>query len=259
MENIYLSLDEAREKLRERWNDVELKSKIENELGDKFIQQYSSGPLGITTRQIISADNGCSFLDYAAHYIGAKPCAQEFYGDKFVHFNEEKKGLGRLRITLNTGEYATIDCMDFHACEKKKLIDCQLKSGESLVEFHHELLAIDNIGIEYFDNTNWYHSIGHATDYYYYMLLHFVAHGVLFETFYDEGGTTEDEFTHNVVYPTINRIHEKFGLMPMLIRAYPEHQSDEEDFYWWNHSNNVNKCIIEYALKNNLEIKKVYV
>lgn len=255
--NIYLSLDEARSELARRWQDATLKPAIRQELGDFFMPHYDARPLAISFRQLVSADNGLAFFYQCARYIGAEPVVQEFLGDLFVHFNEEKKGLGRLRVTLEDGAKAMVEIMDFHANERKPLHDCQIKTGESLVAFHHALLSMDGYNLKIFDETDWFKSLGRASNYYYFFLLHSVAHGALFEYFFDEGGTNEDKFTHEVVYPAIERIKEKFGLAPMIVRAFPEHQTDEEDFYWWSHSPRVNAYLIDYARKHNLPFKPV--
>ncbi len=257
MENLYLSLDEARAQLNRRWNDLPLKKKVEDVLGQRFISYYQTNPRAITFRQLVSGDNGLTFFYYCSRYIGAQATVKEFLDDIFVSLNEEKKGLGRLRVTVEDGRNAIIDIMDFHSNEKMRLRDCTTITGESLVDFHHTLVSLDGHHVEIKDTTEWFLSIGKASDYYYYMLLHFLAHGVLFEFFYEESDTREDIFTNEIVYPAIKRIQDEFGLTPMIVRAYPTHQTDEEDFFWWNHSKIVNNYIVSYAKKNNLNIKIV--
>lgn len=256
--NIYVSLDEAREEIKKRWNDIELRKRVEEELGDKFIQAYKDKPLAISTRQILHPDNGFLFFFQCAKYLGIEPSGQEFLGDIFVHFNEEKKGLGRPRVILEDGTKVIIDMMDIHANEKIPLKECVLRGGENLVDFYHDLFGKIGYEANIFDNTDWYRSFGRASNYYYYMLLHFVAHGVLFETFStEEREGSEGDFVNDIVFPNIEKIKHDFGFRPLIVRLYPENQTDEEDFYWWNFPPEVNACIIEYANKNNLKMKKV--
>lgn len=257
MENIYVSLDEARAELKRRWSDDSLKNRAREALGTRLIPHYGDEPLFVSTRQLMTADNSAIFFAQCARYVGATPCAQEFLGDTFVHFNEEKKGLGRLRVELEDGTRATVDIMVFHENERTPLGNCILKDGSNLADFHHHLLALDGDNILLRDNTAWYRSIGKASDYYHDLLVHFVAHGVLFETFYDEGGTTEDAFTHEVAYPAITQIKKEFGLSPLIVRSFPETQSDDEDFYWWSHSPQINAYILTYARERNLELKPI--
>lgn len=255
-EIIYISLDEAREEIKKRWNNVELRKKIEAELGDRFIPQFKNGPRGVLTRQISSPDNGFTFFYQCSKYVGVNPLTQEFWGDMFTHMNEEKKGYGRLRLTLENGEKKTADIMDFGKNERKILGECVLKSGEKLVDFHHKLLDFSGYSIEFFDNTDWYHSIGKAADYYYPLLLHYIAHGVLFETFFDEDDTSETSFTKNIVFPAIEKIKGKYGLAPIILRLYPKNQTTEEDFYWWSYPPNVNEYLLNYVKENSLPLKE---
>lgn len=255
--NIYFSLDEARGDLKKRWNNKELKTKIEEELGEKFIAEFKSFPRGITFRQVCSPDNGFTFFYQCVKYIGAMPTILEYHEDMFTHMNEEKKGLGRLSVSMKDGKRATVDIMNFHENERKKLLECNLKTGEGLIDFHHNLFNVLNFKVDFLENSRWFHDIGKASDYYYYFLLHFVAHGVLAETFYDEGGSSEDDFTSNVILPAIDKIRKKFDLSPMLLRSYPSNQSDDEDFYWWNYPPVVNDFILKYAEKNNFDLKLI--
>lgn len=252
--NIYLSLDEARSVLKQRFGDVSLKQKIMNTLGDKRIPYFGETPLAVSFRQLVSADNGLAFFCHCSRYISAQPIVMEYLDDKFVSFNEEKKGLGRLRITLPNSEKATVDIMNFHEQENKTLKELVTFSGISLVDFHHELVQLEGVEVDIYDTSTWFKNIGRASDYYYYKFLHYVAHGVLFE-FFDEEGTHEGKFTHSVIYPAIRRVQEEFGVTPMIVRSYPEDQNDVDDFYWWDHSRLVNNHIINYANKYNLAIR----
>lgn len=255
IDNIYVSLDEAREEIKKRWNDVELRKKIEAELGDKFLPPFAEKPRGVLFRQICPADNGFEFFFYSAKYINTEPLVLEYYDDMFTHINEEKKGLGRLRVKLWDGTSAMIDIINFHENEKKKLGECVLKNGEKLVDFHHSLFKILNYNVESFDNSKWFHDIGSAADYYYYFLLHFVAHGILFDVFQTEEDETEDVFTNEVVLPALEKIEQKFGIKLLVIRLYPKNQTKEEDFYWWCYPGDINYYLIEYAKKNNLNFR----
>jgi hypothetical protein len=256
-DKIYFSLDEAREELKKRWADTELRKKVEAELGENFIPNFGEKKRAVLTRQICSPDNGFTFFHQCAHYVNAEPYSWEFQGDIFTHLNEEKKGYGRLRLTLEDGTKATVDIMDFHANEKKPLGEAVLKTGEKLVDFHHNLLKNSGYPIDLQDNTNWFRNIGHAADYYYPLLLHFVAHGVLFETFFDEEDSSENTFTNSIVYPAIEKIKNKFGLTPIILRLYPQDQTDEEDFYWWSYPPEINDQLIKYAKKSQLLFKNV--
>jgi hypothetical protein len=209
----------------------------------------------VLNRQVASPDNGFLFFYYCAKYINTEPLAWEDYNDRFISLNEEKKGLGRLRVVLEDGTPAMVDIIDFHANEKKKLSECVLKTGEKLIDFHHHLFKICRYGIEMFDNNEWAKNITDAADYYYFMLLNFVAHGILFDVFQTEEDEGENRFTSEVVLPAIQKVQDKFGLKPLIFRMYPKNQTKEEDFFWWCCPPGVNGYIIDWARKNGLEVK----
>ncbi len=255
-DNIYVSLDEAREEIKKRWNDVELRKKVEAELGNKFMPSFKNEPRGVTFRQLCSPDNGFTFFYQCVKYIGLEPLIMEYHDDIFTHLNEDKKGLGRLRVILEDGTAAMVDIIDFHANEKKKLSGCVLKTGEKLINFHHDLIKMLKYPVDSLENSKWFKEIGKASDYYYYLLLHFIAHGVLCELFFDVDESNID-FANNIILPSIEKIYNKFGLKPLIIRQYPQNQSEAEDFYWWCYPPNINKFIINFAKNNKIDFKKI--
>lgn len=257
-ESIYISLDEAREEIAKRWKDEDLKKKIEEELGDKFMKNLFSEPRGVYFHQVCSPDNGFMFFYQCAKYAGTLPLGMEYLGDIFVHFNEDKKAMGRLRVVLENKEKALLDIMDFHANEKKTLGDVMLINGERMVDFHHHLFEKFDFEVDLFDNTDWFHKFKNAQDYYYFLLLHFVAHGVLFEVFQLEEGADEKEsfFSREIILPAIKIIHDKFGAEPLIVRIYPENQTKDEDFYWWSYPCFINSYLIKFAKDNNFLFKK---
>lgn len=251
--NIYVSLDEAREELNRRRNDAELIQRVEADLGDQIWPIFKDLPLGVLPKYLPSPDNSFTFFIQMAHYIGTVPIVLEFLGDKFVLLNEEKKGLGRLRVRLRNGEKYTVDIVDFQENENKKINEVFTKTGESLVDFHHNLLKKFGHDVKLEDSTSWLREAGKKIDYYKY-LLNFVVHGVLFE-YYTEEDEYEKVFVRDVVLPNIEKIFNNYGLKPLIIKLYPENQNGEEDFYWWSYPLDINDYIIEYAKAHNFSLK----
>jgi len=132
IDSIYVSLDEARDQLKQRLRDVELKAKVNEALGRNLLPHFNDVPRSVLFRQVCPADNGLEFFFYAAKYVNTEPLVLEYPDDMFTHINEEKKGLGRLRVTLEDGTRATVDIMSFHENERRKLGECILKSGDKL-------------------------------------------------------------------------------------------------------------------------------
>ena len=44
----------------------------------------------------------------------------------------------------------------------------------------------------------------------------------------------------------------------MIVLAYPEYHTDDEDFFWWSHSKLANDYILDYSKRNNLKIKAIH-
>lgn len=254
---MYLSLDEARDELRRRLLDQELRAAVRTELGAHFMEPFENSPVASADRHLLSPDNGIEFFHQGSRYIGATPLHTEFTGDLFVVINEEKKGLGRIRLTLDDGSRATVDIIDFHANEGKSIGECVLRSGEPLVDFHHRLFEFAGYTLEFLDTTAWRRRLGRSAQYYYYLLLHFVAHGVLFQTFSTQSDSNEQRFFAAVVSPAIERIKRSVGIAPMIVRAFPENQTPSEDFYWWSYPPRLNAYLIDYALQSGLKFRHI--
>lgn len=255
--DVYVSLDEARTELKKRWLDVELKKKVEMELGERFLPNFGKIPRAFLVSQICSPDNGFTLFFQHAKYIHALPLGLEFNEDIFVHFNEEKRALVRPRLILENGERATVSLLDFSKSEKKKFSEIFLADGKRLIDFHYELFDVAGYKIELSSINEWHRSIGNSLEYYYFLFLHCIAHGVFFGSFLNEGDSYENAFTRNVVIPAFERAKRMFSMKPLVVRLFPENQDEYEDFYWWCYPYHVNKYLIEYAKKNDLKFKNV--
>lgn len=254
MAEIYFSLDEARSELARRRQNLELRAAVEAELGERFLPECRHQPRAFLFWQLLSPSNGLPFFMHAANYVGAVPFATEFLGDTFTRSNREKQGFGRLRGIQGTRKIL-IDLISFQLNNKKKISEVVTRTGENMVEFHHQLLDFEGYKIERRDITDWCQAIGRPADYYYPYLLHFVAHGVFFEKFETAVDEREYRFTQSVVLPALQKVEERFGVKPMIVRLFPENQTDEEDFYWWCYPPRVNEYIVNYAKEHNLPMR----
>lgn len=255
---IYYSLDEAREELKKRWNNKELKDKVLTILKDKtgvipvFLEDE---PQAVIWRSMLSPDNGFDFYYQSSKYIGCNVSPLEYLSDKFVTINEEKKALSNIKLSINKKEKVCIELTEYSEEEGKSLVNVELRNGGNLHEFHSSLFIKNYDGLNITDISEWCCNIGKAKDYYYYYLLHFVCLGVLFESFSFEI-TKENSFTNEIIIPAIEKIEKELGFKPLIVRLYPENQTEEEDFYWFSYPKGINDYIIEYAKNNNYLIKK---
>jgi hypothetical protein len=257
MVKLYHSLDSAREEIRKRWANNELKKAVEKELNCNFWGEFKQTPRSLLWRPILSPDNGLIFFLQCSQYAGVTPLAFEFLGDMYLSTNEEKRGLGQIRVKLENENRATFNLFDLHKWNKKLFGNIVIRGLPSLhlIDFHHELLAKSGYSIEILDKTNWVKNIGRPKDFYYPYLLHFIAHGILFEVFYQENCMSEISFTNEIIMPAIEKIRENYGLSPIVVRLYPENQTEIEDFDWWCYPPHVNDYLVRYAREHSFTFK----
>lgn len=255
-EDIHHSLDQARDRVILNANNVELQEKIKNELGDDFWPEFNNSQKGLLWRNVLTPDNSFVFYMSCCRYIGIEPVCFEFLGDTYVSINEEKKGLGQLKILLDDSCRAKVNIMDLHYWNKRLLSEIKLKTGENLVDFHHDLLKRSGYKVVLRDNTEWAHKHKKPVEWYYKYLLHFVVNGVLFDTFFFEN---DKKFLNEVVFPAIEKIEIKYGMKPLIVSLFPDpnNQTDEEDFYWWSYPPILNKYIIELVRERGLTVIKI--
>lgn len=248
LSRIYVPLDTAREELARRRSDPSLLKRVQDALGESFIPEFEAQPRGVVWKYIVSPDNGFAYFLHQCAYAKVAPLALEYRGDMFLTLNEEKKGLGRLRIRQPDGRKEIVEVMDFPANQRKRMDETTLTNGERLMDFHHRLLDVSGYDTQLRDNTEWAHARGKPAEYYYPYLAHFLAHGILFEAYLtDDPDEREVAFTRDVVAPAMERLEKDFQLRPLIVRLFPEQQDAEEDFYWWSYPPQVNEFLRGYV------------
>jgi hypothetical protein len=253
-DDIYFSIDEARNELRRRWHDLELRQAVETELGHCFINLFKKGPRGCYYPPLASPTVAFEWFVHLARYVGSEPTALECSGDYFSRGNDEKVGLSRLRVTNSEQQPCLVDCLSLHAANRKEIRSLTTRMGISLVELHRNLLRESELAIVCHDLTEWTKNLGKPPAFYEPFFAHFLAHGVLFETF-DLDTDYESKFTREVVLPAFKNAKSRWGLAPMIVNLYPNNQTLEEDFYWWSYSPRISRFIIALAQQHNVPIR----
>jgi len=243
----YFSLDEARGEIKKRWNDTELRKKIEKLCGDYLFTDLIDGPKSVLCRSIASPDNGLNFFIDCCHYLNLKPLVIEYSEDKYVVINEEKRGLTKLRITDANGGKEFIDIVDSNKEQGKKMSEVvtnELCQHRKLIDFHHDLFKVHYKNLLLKNYSDWFHQFNNPGEYYFYYLLNFVAHGVYFEVFDMTDSDREKSFVNQNVIQNIKKIKNLTGLDPLVVKLYPDNQTEEEDFYWFSYPPRIQDDII---------------
>jgi hypothetical protein len=256
-DNFYLSIDEARAELTRRWNDLELRRAVEKEIGPCFIDLFKKGPRGCYYPPLASPTMSFEWFMHLARYVGSEPTALECSGDYFSKGNDEKVGLSRLRVTNSEQQPCLFDCLSLNAANQKEIRSLTTRMGISLVELHRNLLRESGLSIVCHDLTEWKTNLGKPAAFYGPFFAHFIAHGVLFETF-DLDTDYESKFTREVVLPAFENVKSRWGLAPMIVNLYPKNQTLEEDFYWWSYPPRLSRFIIALAQQHKLPIRSAF-
>jgi len=258
----YTSIEDAKEEIQRRWNDVELRKKVEEYFKNDFPEPLKKGPRAIFSRSIIAPDN--EFLRFVelAKKTNLDPLLFEYSKDKFVAKNPDKFGLGKLifydKKIKNSSGYPRMKVVNFNIYEGKKFCDIKTLWGEGLADFYHDVLdeACPNLKSNIFDISDWFNRTRYATEYYYlYYLGLFVCHGILFENIL--ASDHEKEFSEKKIIPSFNKLKDIFGIKPLIVPIAPI--KIENDFYWWCYPKDIKKIIEEKLIlidKNNEKVEE---
>jgi hypothetical protein len=247
LENFYTPLSVAKKEIWKRWNDKELRKKVEDFLGLYIPDFLKTEPRALLVRQITASDIEYYHFIEQAKSIGLKPTFVEYLTDKFATNNPDKYHLGKLYFFEGQGKnhgdkIRVMRIVDFNKNEGKKLSEVTTVWGESLVDFHHKILSLshpeDKKNI--FEISDWINiNGGSAKKIYKKYFTWFICHGILFENFLLNHD--EFEFTEKVVLPSIKVIQQKFGINPLIVPVIP--LREENNLYWWCFPKNIRNIV----------------
>jgi len=247
LDDIYTPLEEAKEEIQRRWDDKELKKKVEDFLGSNIPHFLRDSPKAYIARHVATPNfEFHRFLDLADK-IKMDYVVPEYLCDKFVPANSSKYHLGRMFIykgkDKNGGhriESETI--IDFNKSNGKKFTEIVTMWDEDFIDFHHRILKneIKDSDLKLHNLSDWLKKMGETPEkFYLYFLALFIRNGVLFENFLTNN--EERIFTSENVIPYIKILLEKFGVKPLIVRLVPK--ETEEDIYWACYNDNIKKYL----------------
>ncbi len=237
IDDIYTSLEEAKEEIQRRWNDKGLEKKVEKYLKGKIPKPFLKEPKGICTSHVASPNWFLFNFYIKTKEAGLKPVVFEYLDDMFVTTNYDKASLGKMVFYHGKDVHGDMLTTSKHVIdlsgknEKKKIRDICTLWDENLVDFHHRATDEFYEGIEVFDGSEWYHDMGRKPiDYYKYVLALYIRNGILFENFL-LNSNIERKFIHDVLIPAFEFVKKEFGLKPLIVPLIP--RNEEETRYWW--------------------------
>jgi hypothetical protein len=243
LDEIYTPLEEAKEEIQRRWEDKELKKKVDEFLGGDIPDFLLDSPKAYLARHVASPNfEFFRFLEQA-HNTNMDYIVPEYLNDKFHPANSMKYHLGRIFIyngkNKNGGhniESETI--IDFNKSNGKKFTEMVTMWDENFVDFHHRILKdkVCDSHLKVCNMSDWIKKMGDTPEkFYVYFLALFIRNGILFENFLNNN--EERMFTLENVIPSLKILLKKFGVKPLIVRLVPK--ETEEDIYWLCYNNSV--------------------
>lgn len=242
--DVYTPLSEAKEEIWRRWNDKELRKKVEDFLGGDIPEIFKNGPSAVLVRDIITPNNEFNFFMDIAPCIDLPIVLLEYTKSKFVAKNANKYHLCLPHYYCGIGKKGGTKIrkekiIDFNITEGKKLNSIKTFQKQSLIEYHHDLLfkkyselKQENI----FDLFDWFNDHRNINGYcYLHYLALFICFGVLFENFILGNG--EKDFTEKNILPSFHKLVEIFGVKPLIVPVTPIEY--ENNLFWWYYKDGV--------------------
>ena len=232
--DIYTPLQEAKAELERRWNDPELRKKVEEYLGrDNLPEYFFEKPHAISIEDVASPNLYTWTFISKAHQIGLEPLHFEFLDDIFVTTNHDKASLAKMsfyhglddsgNMIKTVQKIINLDGRE----EKKKLKEIKTLNDKSFVEFHRNLMLKNFPDAKIFDGSDWFKSKGGCAKVYYgHVLAMTLCHGILFDNFLDYD--YESDLVRNILIPAFMEIEREFGYRPLIVAVAPTEKSLEK-------------------------------
>lgn len=237
IDEIYTPLEEAKKEIWKRWNDPELKKKIDEYFGGINLPEELKGdPKAICTFHVATPNWAFFHFWEAAQEIELKPLVFEYLDDIFVTTNFDKASLAKMVFYHGRNDRGEMIKSSQHIIdlsgknEKKKIKEIQTLWGENFVEFHHRSLCTYYDDLEICDGSDWYHKLGKTpAEYYKYIFAFYIRNGILFENYLLT--SKEKKFTEEVLLPNFEYVWKKFGVKPLIVPITPQFEADQK--HWW--------------------------
>ena len=239
---VYTPIEEAVKELERRKGDNSLKEYITTNLPAGIPQNFEGEKNAILGRQLATPNFELKeFYKMADKLTGFKKTAIVMHRDKFTPGNNETKyHLGKIVFNngcIQRGAAKSVMAVNFNEWAGKKISEVKTIWGQSLVDFHDELLQYSLMkepsgGINQFEGSEWLSQLGkNAKEYYSRLLLLFMQNGILFENFLmKEKG--ESTFTKEVFLPAFIKIMTETGRKPLIVSFLP---MESEGNNFWNY------------------------
>lgn len=244
---IYTPLSVAKEEIWRRWNDKELRKKVEEFLGDDLPDIFSDGPKVVIFRNIATPNFELKLAFDYAKMIGLDLAVIEFTVDRFCTRNRDKLHLGKLfflDIKKKGCEVkAKVNIIPIKEVDNVPLRDIKTNWGEDLVAFHHRILGKNGYAnVRTFDAST-YKLNGLGPFEMYLKILGFCSNfSILLENFLVKTDKGERSFTERIIFPAFRKVRQAVRKKPMIVPLMGV--NDEENVFWQYYSSDVGDLLL---------------
>ncbi len=226
-DDIYTPLKEAEEELKKRWENKELREKMEKFLGrDNLPVYFFDKPHAISIDDVATPNLYCwTFID-KANNINLDTLHFEYLEDIFITTNHDKASLAKMSFYHGLDDEGNMiktikRLINLNGSEeKKKINEIKTLTGEYLVDLHHRLMLKNFPDAKIFDGSNWFKSKGgSAKNYYKHVLAMAICNGILFDNFLNYG--YESSLVNEILFPAFKEVESEFGLKPLIVSVAP--------------------------------------
>jgi hypothetical protein len=230
---LYTPLSVAKEEIRKRWQNEDLKREVEKFLG-VVPEVFQNGFSASLFRFIATPDLECRLAQDMASAIDLNFVFMEFLNDKFCTRNADKMRLGKMVFfkdrNKRDAEFGSrVKVINIVQSEGIAFKDIKTLKGENFVDFHHNLFRLEGDVVQTFDVSRFKTNGETASEVYRKILALFICHGILFENYFVNTSSDEKRFTHEVIIPMFDEAYERFGVKPLIV---PIISSEDEDASW---------------------------
>ena len=236
-ETVYTSLEDATVEIKKRWEDGKLKELLEREYFTKGLPPpLRDSPKLVLVRQLATPNYELQRFIDISNTGGMGKVILEYLDDKFTPNNALKHHFGKLVFYDGVGKKGGLKLsyeaiIDFNKSNGHRIRDVQTVWGQSLVDFHHELLrkVFPKHDLTLYDASRWASLYGGNAKIYYRTLVAFVIqNGILFENFIL--AKDELDFTKEIFLPAFFDVWDKTGKKPLIVALEPTDKADDD--FW---------------------------
>lgn len=251
LDSIYMSLDEAKEEIKKRWNNAALKKQVTDFLKGDIPEVFLNAPRAIIGRQVLSPNFEMIGFEKLARLIDLSPVCFGYLDDKLVTKNLDKYYLCKLffedGVGRKGGERISLrKILNFNDFNGESFREARTNFGMGFADFHQLLTRSSGVQVDFFDGSDFLRKHGGVSESYYkYFLSLFICHGVLFENYLLNG--EYGKLTQDVFLPNYLEVKKLFGVRPIIVRLV---DANTENDLHWRHYPMISSDIVDKIIQN---------